>query len=209
MNHILLLCDNESAIKITYNPCEYSRTKYIDIRHHFLRDHTIKWDIVISHVGTNDQLAVIFTKPIDEKRFRELWNELNIIDSQNVAYFVAHLIWNLLCLKNMPLCQTSYLCKNLSMLYDSNGFKLYIYMFCFLKLVYMPHIYIFYWSTPKSIEYQIFGQFLKLPSRFSPDMSDLRTGHIRLAGHVWLLAQTCPGLGFQPIYTGVEYPFEP
>jgi hypothetical protein len=62
----------------------------------------------------------------------------------------------------------------------------YIYMFCFLKLVYMPHIYIyiFYWSTPKSIEYQIFGQFLKLPSRFSPDMSDLRTGHIRLAGHV-------------------------
>jgi hypothetical protein len=67
MNHILLLCDNESAIKITYNPCEYCRTKYIDIRHHFLRDHTIKWDIVISHVGTNDQLAVIFTKPIDEK----------------------------------------------------------------------------------------------------------------------------------------------
>jgi hypothetical protein len=67
MNHIPLLCDNESAIKIAYNPCEHSRTKHIDIRHHFLRDHAIKGDIVISHVGNNDQLADIFTKPLDEK----------------------------------------------------------------------------------------------------------------------------------------------
>jgi hypothetical protein len=67
MNHIPLLCDNESDIKIAYNPCDHSRTKNIDIRHHFLRDHSIKGDIVISHVGTNDQLANIFTKPLDEK----------------------------------------------------------------------------------------------------------------------------------------------
>jgi hypothetical protein len=49
-----------------------------------LRDHAIKEDIVILHVGTNDQLADIFTKPLDEKRFRELQSEQNIIDSQNV-----------------------------------------------------------------------------------------------------------------------------
>jgi hypothetical protein len=67
MNHILLLCDNESAIKIAYILCRHSRTKHIDIRHHFLRDHAIKEDIIISHVGTNDQLADIFTKPLDEK----------------------------------------------------------------------------------------------------------------------------------------------
>jgi hypothetical protein len=67
MNHILILCDNEGAIKITYNPCEHSRMKHIDIQHHILRDHTIKGDIIISHVGTNDQLADIFTKPLDEK----------------------------------------------------------------------------------------------------------------------------------------------
>jgi hypothetical protein len=85
MNHIPLLCDNESAIKISYNPCEHSRTKHIDIRHHFLRGHAIKGDIVISHVGTNDQLADIFIKPLDEKRFRELQSELNIIDSRKLA----------------------------------------------------------------------------------------------------------------------------
>jgi hypothetical protein len=85
MNQISLLCDNESAIKIAYNPCEHSITKRIDIRHHFLRDHAIKGDIIISHVGTNDQLADIFTKPLDEKRFCELRSEVNIIDSQNVS----------------------------------------------------------------------------------------------------------------------------
>jgi hypothetical protein len=72
MNHIPLLYDNESSIKIAYNPCEHSRIKHIRIRHHFLRDHAIKEDIVISHVGTNDQLANIFTELLDEKRFREL-----------------------------------------------------------------------------------------------------------------------------------------
>jgi hypothetical protein len=54
MNHIPLLCNNNSVIKITYNPCEYSIIKHIDIRHYFFRDYAIKGDIVISHVGTND-----------------------------------------------------------------------------------------------------------------------------------------------------------
>jgi hypothetical protein len=67
MNHIPLRCDNESVIKISYNPREHSRTKHKDIRHHFLRDHAIKGDVVILDVGTNDQLADIFTKPLDEK----------------------------------------------------------------------------------------------------------------------------------------------
>jgi hypothetical protein len=54
LNHVPLLCDSESAIKIAYNPCEHSRTKHIDIRDHFLRDHAINGGIVISHVRTNE-----------------------------------------------------------------------------------------------------------------------------------------------------------
>jgi hypothetical protein len=50
MNQAPHLCDNESAIKIAYNYCEHSRTKQIDILHHFLRDHAIKGDIIISNV---------------------------------------------------------------------------------------------------------------------------------------------------------------
>jgi hypothetical protein len=77
---IPLLCDNESAIKIANNPVQHSRTKQIDIRHHFLRDHVSKGDIKIDGVSTDDQLANIFTKPLDESRFCKLRNELNVID---------------------------------------------------------------------------------------------------------------------------------
>ena len=63
----------------------HSRTKHIDIHHHFLRDHELKGDIAIRHVSTNKQLADIFTKPLDETRFCALRSELNILDSRNLA----------------------------------------------------------------------------------------------------------------------------
>ena len=73
---ILLLCDNESAIKLANKPISHSRTKHIDIHHHFLRDHETKGDIIIHHVSTEKQLADIFTKPLDESRFYALRSEL-------------------------------------------------------------------------------------------------------------------------------------
>jgi hypothetical protein len=84
-NTIPLLCDNESAIKIANNLVQHSRIKHIDIRHHFLRDHVSKGDIKIDGVSTDDQLAVVFTKPLDESRFCKLRNELNVIDFSNVV----------------------------------------------------------------------------------------------------------------------------
>jgi hypothetical protein len=78
-----LLCDNESAIRMADNPVEHSRTKHIAIRYHFLRDHQQRGDIEIAYINTKDQLADIFTKPLDEKTFTKLRNELNILDSRN------------------------------------------------------------------------------------------------------------------------------
>ena len=80
-----LLCDNESAIKIAYNLVQHSRTKHIEIRNHFIRDHVARGDIELAYVSTKDQLADIFTEPLDEARFGYLRNELNIIDSRSVA----------------------------------------------------------------------------------------------------------------------------
>jgi hypothetical protein len=54
-----------------------------DIRYHFLRDHQQKGDIEIAYVSTHNQLPDIFTKPLDEKTFSKLRNELNILDSRN------------------------------------------------------------------------------------------------------------------------------
>jgi hypothetical protein len=83
LSKVPLLCDNESTIRMADNPVEHSRTKHIDIRYHFLRDHQQKGDIEISYVSTHNQLAHIFNKPLDEKTFSKLKNELNILDSRN------------------------------------------------------------------------------------------------------------------------------
>jgi hypothetical protein len=83
LTKVPLLCDNESAIRMADNPVEHSRTKHIAIRYHFLRDHQQKGDIEIAYVNTKEQLADIFTKPLDEQTFTKLRHELNILDSRN------------------------------------------------------------------------------------------------------------------------------
>jgi hypothetical protein len=84
LSKVPLLCDNESAIRLVDNRIEHSRTKHIDIRHHFLRDHQQRGDIDIYHISTENQLADIFTKPLDEKRLCRLCSELNVLDSRNL-----------------------------------------------------------------------------------------------------------------------------
>jgi hypothetical protein len=83
LEKIPLLCDNESVVKLANNPVQHSRTKHIDICHHFLRDHVAKNDISLEGVRTEDQLADIFTKPLDEATFCRLRNELNVLDFSN------------------------------------------------------------------------------------------------------------------------------
>jgi hypothetical protein len=83
LSKVPLVCDNESAIRMADNPVEHSRTKHIDIRYHLLRDHQQRRDIEIACVNTKEQLVDIFTKPLDEKTFCKLRNELNILDSRN------------------------------------------------------------------------------------------------------------------------------
>jgi hypothetical protein len=84
LSKVPLLCDNESAIRLADNPVEHNRTKQIDIRHHFLRDHQQRGDIDIYHISTENQLADSFTKPLDEKMFCMLRSELNVLDSCNL-----------------------------------------------------------------------------------------------------------------------------
>jgi hypothetical protein len=84
LSKVPLLCDNESAIRLADNLVEHSRTKHIDIRHHLLRDHQQKGDIDIYHISTENQLADIFTKPLDEKRFCRLRSELNVLGLRNL-----------------------------------------------------------------------------------------------------------------------------
>nr|GEV47813.1 retrovirus-related Pol polyprotein from transposon TNT 1-94 [Tanacetum cinerariifolium] len=64
--------DSMSAIAISCNSVQHTRTKHIDLRHHFINDHVEKGTIELYFVGTEYQLADLFTKSLPEARFKFL-----------------------------------------------------------------------------------------------------------------------------------------
>ncbi|PNX90667.1 gag-pol polyprotein, partial [Trifolium pratense] len=75
---LTLDCDNLSAIYISKNPIQHSRTKHIDIRHHFIRDLVEENIVKFEHVATEEQVADIFTKALDANQFERLKGKLGI-----------------------------------------------------------------------------------------------------------------------------------
>ncbi|GJR32891.1 hypothetical protein Tco_1109123 [Tanacetum coccineum] len=71
-NRILMYCDSKSAIAISCNPVQHSKTKHIDIRYHFIKEHVEKGTVEIYFVGTEYQLADLFTKALPKERFEYL-----------------------------------------------------------------------------------------------------------------------------------------
>jgi len=74
---------NTSAIAIANNPVLHSKTKHIEIRYHFIRDHVMNGDIELHFVPTEYQVADLFTKPFGETRFNILMNELGMLNSND------------------------------------------------------------------------------------------------------------------------------
>ena len=79
------MCDNTSTINLTKNLVLHSRTKHIEIRHHFLQDHVEKGDVVFEHVDSENQLTDIFTKPLAIEPFFNIHRELGILDISNLS----------------------------------------------------------------------------------------------------------------------------
>ncbi|GKB17681.1 retrovirus-related pol polyprotein from transposon TNT 1-94 [Tanacetum coccineum] len=64
LDDIPVLCDNKGAIDLSKNLILHSRTKHIEIRHHFLRDNVQKGNISIEKVSSEDNIANILTKTL-------------------------------------------------------------------------------------------------------------------------------------------------
>nr|GFA80137.1 hypothetical protein [Tanacetum cinerariifolium] len=73
---ILIYCDSKSAIAISCNPIQHSRTKHIVVRFHFIKEHVEKGTIELYFVKTDYQLADIFTKALPTDRFKYLVRRL-------------------------------------------------------------------------------------------------------------------------------------
>ncbi|GJT95564.1 hypothetical protein Tco_1091082 [Tanacetum coccineum] len=72
LDDIPIMCDNKGVIDLSKNPVQHSRTKHIEICHHFLRDNVQKGNISIEKVSSEDNIADILTKPLKREPFNYL-----------------------------------------------------------------------------------------------------------------------------------------
>jgi hypothetical protein len=72
---VVLFEDNQSTIKQSLNTESSARTKHIDIRHHFFKQHVSNGDVTLEYIPTEDQVADALTKNLDRvkvSRFRQI-----------------------------------------------------------------------------------------------------------------------------------------
>ncbi|KAI3762783.1 hypothetical protein L1987_53224 [Smallanthus sonchifolius] len=77
-----LFIDNNATMSITNNPVKHSKTKHIEIRHHFIRDCAEKHLIELVKVHTDDNFADLFTKAFDRTRFEHLVNMIGMFNPE-------------------------------------------------------------------------------------------------------------------------------
>nr|GEY52681.1 retrovirus-related Pol polyprotein from transposon TNT 1-94 [Tanacetum cinerariifolium] len=75
---IPIYCNSKSAIAITCNPVQHSRTKHIAVRYHFIKEYVEKGMIELYFVKTDYQLADLFTKALPADRFNYLVRRLGM-----------------------------------------------------------------------------------------------------------------------------------
>nr|GEX80790.1 hypothetical protein [Tanacetum cinerariifolium] len=68
-------------LAISCNPIQHSRTKHIDVRYHFIKEHVEKGTIELYFVKTDYQLADIFTRALPADHFNYLVRRLGFIDA--------------------------------------------------------------------------------------------------------------------------------
>ncbi|GJR21701.1 retrovirus-related pol polyprotein from transposon TNT 1-94 [Tanacetum coccineum] len=72
LDDVPIMCDNKGAIDLSKNPVQHSRTKHIEIHHHFLHDNVQKGHISIKKVSSVKNIANILTKPLKNELFNYL-----------------------------------------------------------------------------------------------------------------------------------------
>ena len=80
MLQIPIYCDSEIAIAISHNPIQHSKTKHIELRYHFIKDHILKGNIELIFVHTHEEIADVFTKALDSTKLNTFLQMLGMMN---------------------------------------------------------------------------------------------------------------------------------
>lgn len=78
---LVIWCDNMSAIALAANPVYHARTKHVELDYHIIREKVLSKQLLVHHVGTEEQVADIFTKSLCTARFLLLKNKLMVVNT--------------------------------------------------------------------------------------------------------------------------------
>ena len=76
-----ILIDNQAIIVISHNPVFHGKTKHFNIKLFFLREVQKDGDVILLYCKTKDQVADVFTKPLQVNKFDFLRTKLGVCSS--------------------------------------------------------------------------------------------------------------------------------
>lgn len=82
---ITILCDNQSAIKLAGTENYHSRSKHIDIRHHFVRDKVLSNQIVVKYIQSSEMVADALTKGTPQLMLDYCSTEMGLCPREDVG----------------------------------------------------------------------------------------------------------------------------
>ena len=96
-----IFCDNTSAINLSKNPVQHSKSKHIEICYHFIRDLVEERVVCLEFIHTDNQKTNIFTKPLDGPRFESLCKAIGVgtilwiscVMCASLAYIMLLCLW--------------------------------------------------------------------------------------------------------------------
>ena len=77
--------NNISAIVLAKNLVYHERSKYIDTRYHFIRDHVHNKEVELHYVKSQDQVADIFTKALAAGNFTRMRDMIGLIEGRKLG----------------------------------------------------------------------------------------------------------------------------
>jgi hypothetical protein len=79
MEATVILCDNQSCIKMTENTVFHDKSKHIEIQYHYIYDMVQRGAVKLQYVGTHERVADVLTKPLSRVKFEHFRDKLGIV----------------------------------------------------------------------------------------------------------------------------------